>query len=79
MNRLLCLGVDKSVPIEYAVEVMDIAYQANGFKIVLATTTKTITCLVTNINEEMTGNDFSSPLSHFYFLFFWFKIHGSKD
>jgi biopolymer transport protein ExbD len=35
-EQVLVLRVDKSVPIEYAVEVMDIAYR-NKFKIVLAT------------------------------------------
>ena len=35
-EQVVVLRVDKSVPIEYAVEVMDIAYR-NKFKIVLAT------------------------------------------
>jgi biopolymer transport protein ExbD len=35
-DQIIVLGVDKSVPIEYAVKVMDIAYQ-NKYKIVLAT------------------------------------------
>ena len=39
MNKVVVLRVDKSVPIEYAVEVMDIAYR-NKFKIVLATQQK---------------------------------------
>jgi biopolymer transport protein ExbD len=38
-EQVLVLRVDKSVPIEYAVEVMDIAYR-NKFKIVLATQQK---------------------------------------
>jgi len=38
-EQVVVLRVDKSVPIEYAVEVMDIAYQ-NKFKIVLATEQK---------------------------------------
>lgn len=38
-EQVVVLRVDKSVPIEYAVEVMDIAYQ-NKFKIVLATQQK---------------------------------------
>ena len=35
-EKVIALRVDKSVPIKYAVEVMDIAYR-NKFKIVLAT------------------------------------------
>ena len=38
-EQVVVLRVDKSVPIEYAVEVMDIAYR-NKFKIVLATQQK---------------------------------------
>jgi len=38
-EQVVVLRVDKSVPIEYAVEVMDIAYR-NKFKIVLATEQK---------------------------------------
>jgi biopolymer transport protein ExbD len=38
-EQVLVLRVDKSVPVEYAVEVMDIAYR-NKFKIVLATQQK---------------------------------------
>ena len=38
-EKVVVLRVDKSVPIEYAVEVMDIAYR-NKFKIVLATQQK---------------------------------------
>lgn len=38
-EQIVVLRVDKSVPIEYAVEVMDIAYR-NKFKIVLATQQK---------------------------------------
>ena len=38
-EQVIVLRVDKSVPIEYAVEVMDIAYR-NKFKIVLATQQK---------------------------------------
>jgi biopolymer transport protein ExbD len=38
-EQVLVLCVDKSVPVEYAVEVMDIAYR-NKFKIVLATQQK---------------------------------------
>ena len=38
-DQVVVLRVDKSVPIEYAVEVMDIAYR-NKFKIVLATQQK---------------------------------------
>lgn len=38
-EQVVVLRVDKSVPIEYAVEVMDIAYK-NKFKIVLATQQK---------------------------------------
>ena len=38
-EKIVVLRVDKSVPIEYAVEVMDIAYR-NKFKIVLATQQK---------------------------------------
>ena len=38
-EQVVVLRVDKSVPVEYAVEVMDIAYR-NKFKIVLATQQK---------------------------------------
>tara|TARA_B110000444_G_scaffold5886_1_gene5458 strand:- start:262 stop:657 length:396 start_codon:yes stop_codon:yes gene_type:complete len=38
-EQVVVLRVDKSVPLEYAVEVMDIAYR-NKFKIVLATQQK---------------------------------------
>jgi len=38
-EQVLVLRVDKSVPVEYAVEIMDIAYR-NKFKIVLATEQK---------------------------------------
>ena len=38
-EKVIVLRVDKSVPIKYAVEVMDIAYR-NKFKIVLATQQK---------------------------------------
>ena len=38
-DQVVVLRVDKSVPVEYAVEVMDIAYR-NKFKIVLATQQK---------------------------------------
>jgi biopolymer transport protein ExbD len=38
-EQVLVLRVDKSVPVEYAVEIMDIAYR-NKFKIVLATQQK---------------------------------------
>ena len=38
-EQVVVLRVDKSVPVEYAVEVMDIAYR-NKFKIVLATKQK---------------------------------------
>ena len=38
-DQVVVLRVDKSVPLEYAVEVMDIAYR-NKFKIVLATQQK---------------------------------------
>ena len=38
-EQVIVLRVDKSVPVEYAVEVMDIAYR-NKFKIVLATQQK---------------------------------------
>ncbi len=38
-EQVVILRVDKSVPVEYAVEVMDIAYR-NKFKIVLATQQK---------------------------------------
>jgi biopolymer transport protein ExbD len=38
-EQVVVLRVDKTVPIEYAVEVMDIAYR-NKFKIVLATEQK---------------------------------------
>ena len=38
-EQIVVLRVDKSVPLEYAVEVMDIAYR-NKFKIVLATQQK---------------------------------------
>lgn len=38
-EQVIVLRVDKTVPIEYAVEVMDIAYK-NKFKIVLATQQK---------------------------------------
>lgn len=38
-EKVVVLRIDKSVPIEYAVEVMDIAYR-NKFKIVLATQQK---------------------------------------
>lgn len=38
-EQIVVLRVDKSVPVEYAVEVMDIAYR-NKFKIVLATQQK---------------------------------------
>ncbi|MCS5663583.1 MAG: biopolymer transporter ExbD [Flavobacteriales bacterium] len=38
-EQVVVLRVDKSIPVEYAVEVMDIAYR-NKFKIVLATQQK---------------------------------------
>ena len=38
-EQIIVLRVDKSVPIEHAVEVMDIAYR-NKFKVVLATQQK---------------------------------------
>ncbi len=38
-EQVVVLRVDKSVPVEYAVEVMDIAYR-NKFKIILATQQK---------------------------------------
>ena len=50
-EQVVVLRVDKSVSIEYAVEVMDIAYR-NKFKIVLATQQKRLTFFVINISEE---------------------------
>ena len=50
-EQVVVLRVDKSVPLEYAVEVMDIAYR-NKFKIVLATQQKQCNFFVINISEE---------------------------